>query len=572
MKYTLLFIIMPCLLLLFPGNQQETAPTNQGRLPQQNIISCAPSLNEETITAVNNKFMVPLPGWGSYSYTISTTTDSAQFYFNQGLNMYYSYHRREAIASFREAARLDSTCAMTYWAQALAMGPAYNFAYSYVMQKEVPGVMQKMNETMTQASPKEKALIAAMNSRYSSDAADQQRKALNEAYAGKMRQLIDQYPEDADIKLLYIDAVMLIHAWNFWNNDGTAQPWTPELVQLSESVLKTHPRHPGVLHYYIHLTEASRNPGVALASADILKEVMPGVAHMVHMSSHEYERNGLYALGVEVNDKADDDLLLYDSLVKSVTLAKHVPHYFAVQSYCALSGGIYKKGMPKAYRCRGSVKPASQLTFEQSLYMFPEMALVRMGKWQEILQDSAQPNPSWEYASLLNDFAQGMALVYTGKPEAAEAHLKQLRSKSTDSSLYKPDTPFSKLYLCANVADYLLNGAILYAHGQQKAALASFRKAIETEDQIIYSEPKDWMIPARQYLGAYLMKMRKYKDAEKVYQEDLVWNPGTGWSLLGLYQALTAQGKTKEAAPYKEGYLKAFSAADEIPPASAYIN
>jgi hypothetical protein len=572
MKYTLFLVVMPLLLLLSSHNKLSTVTIANGRPWEEKMISCAPGPGEEMIITINNKFMVPLPGWGNYGYAISTTADSAQFYFNQGLNMYYSYHKREAIASFKEAARLDSSCAMTYWAQALAMGPAYNSAYFYVMPKEVPGIVRKMNAVAAQASPKEKALMAVMNSRYSNDTTDAQRKSLNEAYAGNLRQLIDQYPDDVDIKLLYIDAVMLIHAWNFWNNDGTPQPWTPELVQLSESVLKTHPRHPGVLHYYIHLTEASRNPGVALPAADILKEVMPGVAHMVHMSSHEYERNGLYASGVEVNDKADDDLLLYDSLVKTIKLSQHVPHYFAVQSFCALSGGMYKKGMPKAYRCRGSVKPASQLTFEQSLYMFPEMALVRLGKWQEILQDSAQPNPSWEYASLLNDFAQGMALVYTGKPEAAEVHLKQLRSKSTDSSLYKPDTPFSKLYLCANVADYLLNGAILYAHGQQKAALASFRKAIETEDQIIYSEPKDWMIPARQYLGAYLMKMHKYKEAEETYREDLIWNPGTGWSLLGLYQSLVAQGKTKEAAPYKEKYLKSFSAADEIPPASAYIN
>jgi hypothetical protein len=41
--------------------------------------------------------------------------------------MYYSYHFVEAIASFKEAAKFDSTCAVLYWGQALAMGPDYNF-------------------------------------------------------------------------------------------------------------------------------------------------------------------------------------------------------------------------------------------------------------------------------------------------------------------------------------------------------------------------------------------------------------------------------------------------------------
>ena len=37
----------------------------------------------------------------------------------------------------------------------------------------------------------------------------------------KWKQLMLEYPDDNDIKALYIDAVMLIHAWNFWNPDGT---------------------------------------------------------------------------------------------------------------------------------------------------------------------------------------------------------------------------------------------------------------------------------------------------------------------------------------------------------------
>jgi len=47
------------------------------------------------------------------------------------------------------------------------------------------------------------------------------------------------------------------------------------------------------LHYYIHLTEASRHPETALPYADALKDLMPGVGHMVHMSTHSYQRNGL---------------------------------------------------------------------------------------------------------------------------------------------------------------------------------------------------------------------------------------------------------------------------------------
>ena len=126
----------------------------------------------------DGKFITVLPGWGNYSYPISTKNDSAQFYFNQGLNMYYSYHWQEANASFQEAARFDPGSAMAYWGQALALGPGYNFSLHYKMRKEVPAVLQLMNRYAGNASPKEKKLIEVMNLRYSSDTSDIERRPL----------------------------------------------------------------------------------------------------------------------------------------------------------------------------------------------------------------------------------------------------------------------------------------------------------------------------------------------------------------------------------------------------------
>ena len=39
---------------------------------------------------------------------------------------------------FKEAARIDNSCAVAYWGQALAMGPGYNSAYGYAMGKGCP--------------------------------------------------------------------------------------------------------------------------------------------------------------------------------------------------------------------------------------------------------------------------------------------------------------------------------------------------------------------------------------------------------------------------------------------------
>jgi len=549
-------------------NKKSSTPISSGK---NAIVICGSGSGENVSLTENGKFVVAFPGWGKHTYKISTVHDSAQFYFNQGLNMYYGYHMKEALASFKEASRFDPNSPMTYWGQALAMGPYYNAAHTYVMPAAIQPILKRMNNFLPDIDKKEASLIEVMNLRYSADASDSKRKELNQAYAVGMRQVISEYPDDLDIKALYVDAVMLMHAWDFWKSDGTAKDWTEEVVFLSEGILKKNPDHPAALHYHIHLTEASHHPEVALPNADKLKTLLPGIAHMVHMSSHEYQRNGLYAKGVEVNDLADDNLLLYDSLAKNLTLNKHSPHYFAVQTYCAMSGGMYETGMKDALRCRNSVSPTPESTYDQYLYMLPALTLVRLGKWKEILEDPAMPDASWTYAGLLHHFSKGMAFVHTGDVKSAQKQLAELQIKLKDPILLKRRIPFNAPLPIAHVAEEILNSAILFSQKNYDAAISSLEKAVKIEDGLIYTEPNDWPIPARQFLGAYLLKMNKPAMAEKVYREDIVWNPGNGWSLLGLCQSLEAQHKSTEIAEYKSKYLASFSKADKLPTGSVYL-
>jgi tetratricopeptide (TPR) repeat protein len=552
--------------LLTNTSKKDTVP-----VPSAAAVSCAPATAGDFVT-INGKYIPVMPGWGNHSYRITTGSDSAQFYFNQGLTFYYSYHAREAVASFKEAARFDSTSAMAYWGQALALGPSYNFGFAYKMNERIPAILEAMNRHAREASAKEKALIAAMNQRYnSSDPADGQRVALNARYAEALKPLVHTYADDIDIKALYTDAVMLLHAWDFWYNDGRPKAWTPELAQYCKDILQKDPRHPAALHYYIHVTEASRQPEVALPGADSLLRLFPGVAHMVHMSSHEYERIGFYARGVDANEKADRSLVVYDSLAKGLLPQVHVPHYYAVDAYCALSGAMQQKALAKSLVLRNSVQPTAEATYLQYQYMFPQLAMVRLGKWNELLQDSTPIDTEWRYAQVLSHFAKGMALAKTGRLSQAESALQQLRETMKDETLRKKFVPHSSSPAeCAVVAENILQATLFFERQEPVMARSAMQKAIRAEDSLLYAEPKIWMLPARQYLGAFLLQLKQPGEAEKVYREDLVWNPGNGWSLLGLYQALQAQGEKSDLAALKKKYTASFSAAEKIPERSAY--
>jgi tetratricopeptide (TPR) repeat protein len=551
---------------LRPGAGVPAAPA------AETIIGCAPP--EAPPAADNNgKFITSLPGLGKHVYMISTRTDSAQLYFNQGINFYYSYHLRESLASFKEAARFDSTAAMAYWGQALSMGPYFN-VYTYKMKAGVPAALAAMNRHRFDATKKEQALMDAMEKRYSSDTTNADRARLDRAYAGALSALVQAYPGDNDIKALYIDAVMLEHKWDFWTTDRTPKEWTPELMTICESILKDDPHHPAALHYYIHLTEASARPSLALAGAEALRNEMPGVGHMVHMATHMYQRNGLFLKGVTVNEDANTVYNTEDSLAPMLSLGKNnVIHIYAVQSYCAMNAGMYRKGGPIYERAREKVV-AGKPTFEQDpyaqwVYMLPVQARVRLGKWDEILQADA-PDRRWRYAQVLDHFARGMAHVRQNNPGAAKADLDSLELNLQDSLLGIRIMPFNKPAECGRIAAGILRAEILFAEGRRQDAIAVFNVAVAGEDSLIYREPQQWLIPARQYLGACLLKMNKVREAEKVYRLDLDRNPGNGWSLLGLYQSLAAQGRAREAAGYKERYRKAFEACDVRPAASVF--
>jgi tetratricopeptide (TPR) repeat protein len=232
---------------------------------------------------------------------------------------------------------------------------------------------------------------------------------------------------------------------------------------------------------------------------------------------------------------------------------------------------MYQEAMKYAQRCRKSVAPKAETTYDQYLYMLPVMTLVRMGKWQQILTDSVSPDPSWTYASLLSDFAKGIAFAQTGKPDSAAAHLVLLQDKIKDPVLTKRRIPFNSPVEIARIAEKVLEGVIAFNKKQSTNGIKSLEEAIALEDKLIYTEPKDWPLPSRQFLGAYLLKIGKAARAEQVYRRDLVFNPGNGWSLLGLSQSLRAQGKTREATRLKPKYQQAFAHAGDIPPHSVFM-
>jgi len=489
-------------------------------------INCSPDWSTYDLTPAEIQQMVPLPGTGNHVWKISTKNDSAQFYFNQGINLYYGFHIIEALPSFKKAQLFDSACAMLFWAEALAYGPNIN-DLGYAASPDALLATKRAQTLINNASLKEQAFIKAMEVRYSDDST-QKREALNQEYANKMNEVYKKFPADAEVGALYADALMIQHPWDLWEHNGKPKPWTPKIQSVLENVLRVSPNHPGANHYYIHTLEASPFADKATASADRLGKLTPGLSHMVHMPSHIYIRTGNYKKGEEVNKAAVESyytyLKLYPDVVNNSPL--YEIHNRHMKAACSMNRDNYANALKDAVDCKNSFD-TSFLSMDAPLgdyvqynYITPELAMIAFEKWNDILKQNDLPE-RFHYGSLLQQFAKGLAYANTNNLKQANSSLNKIEKLMNEKSLSIVFGAFNAPIQGAGVAKNILKGTIAEKENKIEQAIQYYKLAVAIEDSMIYNEPRDWLTPARHYLGKALLHAKKYKEAAKVFRADL---------------------------------------------------
>ena len=404
-----------------------------------------------------------LTGWGNYKWKISGATDSAQYFFNQGINMYYGFHTIEAIASFTKATRLDPNCAMAWYGKALAMGPTINYPNGYRPPSGAYEAAIKSKQLYTNCSRLEKDLIEAMQQRYSADTTIAVFK-LRTKYADAMKSVYEKHPIDGDVIALYADALMVLHPWDLYQHDFTPKPWTAQIRSLLEKAIAVSPKNPGANHYYIHTMEGSATPGLALKSAYLLDTIMPGVSHVTHMPSHIYIRTGDYKRGIENNDRAVAGYKIYAKQYAPVVngFPLYMGHNIHMRINCAQMAGNYKIAIASAKELQNAI-PAEYLgikdadgLYMQYFYSQPILTMLRFGKWADIL--STPTVDTLLYSSILQHFARGIAYSRKGNTIVAKQELKLLEQQMQNKLLDVENDNFSPFREPAVVAKLILEG------------------------------------------------------------------------------------------------------------------
>lgn len=498
---------------------------------------------------------------GDYHHEITTRSPMAQKYFDQGLRLIYAFNHNEAVASFEEALKHDDRCAMCYWGIAFALGPNINLPMDSASGVAAYMAVSKAKQLANGTTPFERAMIDALSRRYGADPLADRAK-LDTAFANAMRDVARRFPADDEAQTLFADAVMNLSPWIYWTADRKPRPQIPEILEALERVTNRNAKHAGACHLYIHAVEATF-PERAEACADRLAGLMPGAGHIVHMPGHIYIRVGRYADAIAANQHAihEDEKFIEDRRPDPMGAYPlgYYPHNYHFLNFAAMMAAnepiamqsardLAAKSTPDLLRLSGAV---------QHYLVTPLFAALRFERWQEVL-DAPMPPADLPYPVGLWRYARGVALARMGQPDRAETELAELRKLADLPELEKLlILSYNTASASLGIAVPALAGEIAAARGQWDQAIDMLRKAVWREDQLVYIEPPEWAIPPRQQLGRVQLLAGRFADAQKTFEEDLARFNENVWSLRGLAESLTRQGKTAEAAAVEKRVRKA---------------
>src|SRR5262245_49998194 len=135
-----------------------------------------------------------MEGYGKVHMAITTKSELAQKFFDQGLALLHSFWFYEADRSFERAAQLDAECAMPHWGIAMAA----------VNNTRRDAAVKRAKELAPNASEREKLYIAAVEARYQGERATIQNNGFlgaSEPYQTTMRKIVGFYPTYIKAKL-----------------------------------------------------------------------------------------------------------------------------------------------------------------------------------------------------------------------------------------------------------------------------------------------------------------------------------------------------------------------------------
>jgi tetratricopeptide (TPR) repeat protein len=448
---------------------------------------------------------------GIYTHPIGTKDSLAQKYFDQGMVFYYGFNFDEAARDFHEAARIDPSCAICYWGEALALrgnDVSLNDPRIPLAMKSI----QQAQRLISGASPEEQAYIRALANSYLPH--QDSLKDMDAAYRDEMDKLSKEYPDDLDVKSLAANARME------GINGGN------DVLRMLKQVLAKDPNHLGALHYLLHTVESTSQIEDGLESAKKLEHLVPFAGHLLHMPSHIYFNLGRYHDSTLANQravKADEDLFAKGG-IKGKYFAGYYFHnlQFLIASF--VMEGKKQEALEAAQKALDAIqkeKPKLSSYTNNAMTAQKVLILQRFSDWDQILKE---PEPGTPFGNGMWHFARSLA--YLSQDNLAQSKLEAalIQKEQIDREEDWMNTLLKVAYLNAIAA-------IEEKEGDQEQALNTYHKAVQLEDTFVNADPPLWFMSSKEAYGNALLRAGMPEEAAEQFREDLKITPHKIWDL-----------------------------------------
>jgi tetratricopeptide (TPR) repeat protein len=537
----------------------------------------------------------------------TSQTGAAQDAFLRGVLLLHSFEYDDAKEAFQQAQQAAPDFALAYWGEAMTYNHPLWGQTALEPAREALGRLAPTREARfaKAAHDKERDWLRAVEALYG----EGDKLARDLAYAAQMRRMVEQYPDDLEVKAFY--ALALLGT----SHGGRDVAIYMRAAAVAEDVARANPQHPGAVHYLIHAYDDPAHAPLGLRYAEAYAKIAPSASHALHMPSHIYFALGLWDRTSELNERS---VRAADERVarKGLGVDERGFHALLWLTYSYLQQGRQQEArgvldqIEKAAAESGAVRTRSHLARARAAWV------VETRRWADARPAGVAPEGLGAGTTAADLFAIGMAAIRSGNRLAGADALQRMallagdgdrpvrsvttarpaptprpgvsRPGVTPIPTPRPSLPTPAEVMAAQTAQpqmglpaagtgddkrvaaimaQQLEAVLIFAEGRRDEGLVLARQAAAVEQDLSFEfGPPLPVKPAHELVGDLLMDVRRPGEAVAAYEASLARNPGRALSLLGLFRAANASRQPQKAQQAAAELRRIWARADKTLP------
>lgn len=472
---------------------------------------------------------------GTVDFPTSCSPD-VQPELERGLALLHHMMYEQARDVFGDAAAREESCAMAHWGVAMSR---FQPLWGSARVEEGRGPAERA-VALEPPTDRERAYARAVHAFFRGE--DLRLSERIRRWESAVEELHSSFPDDREAQSLYALAHLAVDP-----SDASRQDRADSLLREVHGAM---PRHPGAIHYAIHVHDVEGRAEDGIEFARAYDDIAPSVPHALHMPSHLYVRLGMWDDVIEWNRRSADAALNHPA-------GEHTSHHYAhaldYLAYGHLQRGEHDRAREVLEELRSRTDYQPTFISAYHLASVPARLRVEARDWEgaAVLESRVPDTFPWDdfpAAEALTHFARGLGAARSGdrgRAEAARSRLEELERAAREAD----DEYWADRILIQRLS---VEAWRSMAGDRTDEALRLMRKAADLASGMEKHPvtPGD-LQPAHELLGDLLAEMGRHGEALEAYERSLETWPRRYHSLVGAARAAEAAGRDEAVRRYR---------------------